>query len=506
MSKMSNIQRPVSIGSRLGMKASGYDAASGTRRVNKTWRSPLGNSDTDDLPSLEKLRTNSRDAFRNQPLVKGGVDTIRYNTIGGGLVLQSQPNHEMIGISEEDASAWAKDVEFKFLRLWADNKNCDAERTKNWGEIQVVALYSTLLSGDTFALLPNIDRGSSFSLAVQLIEADRVSNPNKAMDKTKTAGGITTGTYGEPVTYHINKFHPGGLSMKNEWVSVPAFGKESGRPNVIHLAERTRPGQKRGVPLLAPVMESLKVLSEYTTAELEAALISGLYTVFVKTESGELPDPLPGDDGTQDDDDRTMELAPGLIVGLKEGESIDTANPGRPNQAFDGFVMSIIKQVGAALQVPYELLIKHFSSSYSASRAALLEAWKAFKTRRQWFAKNFCQPVFEEWLYEAVLTGAVIAPGFIENETIRAAYCGAAWNGPQPGQLDPVKETQAAVARVEAGFSTRTKEAAEMTGTDFEQNARIAKRENVLMAESGLKMIDNGLVEDTEEKTEEGVK
>ena len=491
----------MTLNSRLGMKLNAYDAASPTRRVNKTWSSPLGNSDTDDLPSLEKLRTNSRDAFRNQPLVRGAIDTMRYNTLGGGLVLQAQPNHEMIGISEKAASEWAKDVEFKFLRLWAENKNCDAERTKNFGDIQSVAFYSTLLSGDVCALLPYIDRGTTFSLAIQLIEADRLSNPGLGMpDDEKTAGGISVGKYGDPETYHFNKYHPGGNSFLNEWIKIPAFGKESGRVNVIHLAERTRPNQRRGVPILAPVMEALKVMSEYTTAELEAALVSGLYTVFVKTQSGELPDPLPDDDGVVNTDDRSMELAPGLIVGLKDGESIETANPGRPNQAFDGFVMSIIKQIGAALQVPYELLIKHFSSSYSASRAALLEAWKAFKTRRVWFAKNFCQPIYEEWLYEAVLTGAVVAPGFLESELVRVAYCQASWNGPQPGQLDPVKETEAAVARVEAGFSTRTKEAAEMTGTDFEQNARIAKRENELMKEAGLKLIDNSKVEESKDE------
>ncbi len=479
------------------MNTNGYDAASTKRRVNRTWNARLGNSDTDDLPSLDTLRVNSMDAYRNQPLVTGGIDTKRYNTIGGGLVLQSQPNHDVIGISEEEASDWAKDTEFKFLKIWGKNKNCDAERTKIWGETQVVAFYSTLLSGDVFALLPHIDRGSMFSLSVQLIEAARVSNPNSMPDNEKTAGGITVGQYGDPVTYHFNKYHPGGLGFLNEWVDVPAYGRKSGRPNVIHLCERKRPGQRRGIPILAPVLESLKVLSEYTTAELEAALISGLYTVFVKTESGELPEPIPDDVGEvrDDNDDRTMELAPGLIVGLKEGESIETANPGRPNQAFEPFVQAIIKQVGAALQVPYELLIKHFSSSYSASRAALLEAWKAFKTRRAWFADNFCQPIYEEWLYEAVLIGEIQAPGFLESEAIRTAYCQAAWNGPQPGQLDPVKETQAAVARVEAGFSTRTKEAAEMTGTDFEQNAMIAKRENALILESGLKRIDNSKAE-----------
>ncbi len=496
----------VSIGARLAGKASAsaYDASSTKRRVNKTWVSRLGNSDTDDLPSLEDLRVKSRDAYRNQPLVRGAVDTKLYNTIGSGLVMQSQPNHEVIGISEEAASDWAKNTEFYF-RLWASNKNCDAERTKNFGNIQGVAFISTLLSGDISALLPHIDRGSLFSLSVQLIEADRLSNPGISFqDNEKTAGGITVGEYGEPVTYHFNKYHPGGISFKNEWVAVPAYGRESGRPNVIHLAARTRPHQRRGVPVLAPVLESLKVLSEYTTAELEAALISGLFTVFVKTESGELPEPplTTEADGTDDRDDNTMELAPGMMVGLKEGESIDTANPGRPNTAYDAFVMSIIKQIGSALQVPYELLIKHFSSSYSASRAALLEAWKAFKTRRTWFAGDFCQPIYEEWLHEAVLSGVISAPGFLENEAIRAAYCQASWNGPQPGMLNPTAETQAAIMRVEAGFSTRTKEASEMNGTDFETNAMIAKRENALIEDSGLRRIDNSKVEKVEMEEE----
>ncbi len=484
-----------SLNAQLGM--SGYDAANPTRRVVKTWSARLGNSDTDDLPSLDTLRSESRDAYRNQPLVRGAIDTKRYNTIGSGLALQSQPNHDVIGISEEQAALWAKDTEFKFIRLWSENKNCDAERTKYFDSIQDVAFSSTLLSGDICALLPHIDRGSLFSLTVQLIEADRLSNPNNAMDDEKTAGGITVGKYGDPETYHFNKYHPGGLSYLNEWVSVPAYGKESGRPNVIHLAEYLRPGQRRGVPILAPVLESLKVLSEYTTAELEAALVSGLFTTFVKTETGELPDPLPSD-VDDDNDDRTMQLAPGLIVGLKPGEDIETANPGRPNQAFDAFVMSIIKQIGAALQVPYELLIKHFSSSYSASRAALLEAYKAFKTRRIWFAKNFCQPIYEEWLYEAVITGVITAPGFLESETIRRAYGVAAWIGPAPGQLDPGKETSAALARVEAGFSTRTEETMMMNTGDFETNARIAKRENRLIADAGLKMIDNSKAEVSE--------
>lgn len=39
-------------------------------------------------------------------------------------------------------------------------------------------------------------------------------------------------------------------------------------------------------------------------------------------------------------DDSTIELAPGAIVDLNEGEKAHDMNPGRPNTAFDGFVVA----------------------------------------------------------------------------------------------------------------------------------------------------------------------
>jgi len=59
-----------------------------------------------------------------------------------------------------------------------------------------------------------------------------------------------------------------------------------------------------------------------------------------------------------------------------------------------------------------EVLIKHFTASYSAARASLLEAWKFYLNRRHWFAAGFCQPIFEAWFAEAVSLGRIPAPGF----------------------------------------------------------------------------------------------
>ena len=96
---------------------------------------------------------------------------------------------------------------------------------------------------------------------------------------------------------------------------------------------------------------------------------------------------------------------------------------------------------------------------------------------RSWLASDFCQPIFEEWLAEAVAKGRIPAPGFFSDPLIRKAYCGAEWNGPAQGLLNPVQEVEAATKRVEQGFSTREREAVEITGTDFYRNARQLRQE-----------------------------
>jgi lambda family phage portal protein len=218
-----------------------------------------------------------------------------------------------------------------------------------------------------------------------------------------------------------------------------------------------------------------------------AAVVSGMFTVFVKSNSPQTPLGQMFDPAAKvDPDPNAYELGNGAIVGLDDGEEVQIANPGRPNSAFDGFVIAICRQIGAALEIPYELLVKNFTASYSASRASLLEAWKMFRMRREWLIGNFCQPIYEEWLTEAVLKGRVQAPGFFDDPAIRAAWCGADWYGDAQGQLDPLKEANAAKVRVEEGFSTREREAAELTGMKYETIHAVRKREEEMRKADGL--------------------
>jgi lambda family phage portal protein len=276
--------------------------------------------------------------------------------------------------------------------------------------------------------------------------------------------------------------------LNGDWKRVDAFGKTTGRRNVLHLMNRERIGQRRGVPFLAPIIEPLKQLGRYQQAEIDAAVINALWAVFIEKgeNSGDgapMGSVVPEGEQVDAADPASIEISSGTIVDLEYGEKANLVTPGRPNPNFDSFVTAFTRHIGTALEIPYEVLIKHFDRSYSASRAALLELFKSVKMFRSWFASDFCQSVFEEFLAEAVAKGRVTAQGFFSDPAIRKAYSGAQWNGPAQGLLNPVHEVRAAEMRVACGFSTRDREAQEMNGSDFYKNANDLKHEEMLMRE-----------------------
>jgi len=211
-------------------------------------------------------------------------------------------------------------------------------------------------------------------------------------------------------------------------------------------------------------------------AETNAAVIPAMFTVFVQpataTDDRPFGEMLPENMLIDAEDQGSVELGNGAIVGLNPGETVSFADPKHPNAGYDKFTEAMIKQIGAALEIPPEVISKQFSTSYSAARGALNEFWRSCDVQRDDFVDSFCQPIYEEWLAEAVARNRIKAPGFFQDPAIRKAYSGCAWPGPARTSLNPVQEISAATKRVEAGFSTAQEETAQMTGGNYNRNIR----------------------------------
>lgn len=481
---------------------SGYDegGASHDKNSMRGWRASSKSPQEDIDRNLDTLRQRSRSLMMSAPIAVSAIKTNRTNIVGMGLRLRPTIDREVLGMSDEEAKRWEKKTQREF-ELWAKSKQCDATKVNNFYEMQQIVCMSWLTNGDAVGLIEYCDKEKNFmpyELRIHLIESDKVCNPQSTGayvnlwetnpdNGNRIYNGVEIDDKGAVVAYHICNAYPNSaLVAQKKWVRVKAFGERTGMPNVLMIFESERAEQYRGVPYLAPVIEALKQLTRYSEAEIMAAVINGFFTVFITSEKS--PSEMPftgiaGDDEDEYDTDNSYGLGPGMINVLAPGEDIKMADPSHPNSNFDAFTTAYAKYIGAALEIPSELLLKQFGASYSASKAALEEAWKAFKMRRAWLIDDFCKPIYEIWLTEAIAKGRIKAPGFYLDASIREAWCKCAWNGPAQGMLDPLKEIKAAKGRVDLGVSTREIETMEMNGGNFDDNAAQLKHEAVHMGE-----------------------
>jgi lambda family phage portal protein len=464
----------------------GYEGASTIRRALSEWDVAVGSADNVTLFDLPTLRERSRDLVRNNPLAAGAINTNVTSTVGRGLRVQPRIDRDLLGLSEEQADDWERRARHLFLAV---SDQLDITRTQPFWGLQDLACRSPLEAGDLFVVRRyRKNSGDVLGLKLQLVEADRVCNPHHLQDAERLRAGVEFDEWGAPVAYHAADRHPGDLFALgiSRWTRLPAFGS-SGERLVLHLFKRKRVGQSRGVPYLAPAIEAFKQLGRYSEAEIMAAVINAFLTVFITSKTDDEGVPLLA--GINEEEDGTAgaalesneyKLGSGTILGLGENESVQTVATNRPNSNYDPFVMAVLRQAGVALELPFEVLVKHFTASYSASRAALLEAWRYFLVSRHWVATSFCQPTYEWVIAEAVSRGLLEAPGFFDDPLIRRAWSRAAWIGDAMGQLDPKKEADAAVVRINNGLSDLELETAQMVGMDWEdvhaQRAKEARR------------------------------
>lgn len=461
------------------------------------------------------LRQRSRMLYMAAPIATSAIRTNRTNVIGPGLRLKPKVDREVLGMSKEKASEFQKQIEKEFS-LWAEDKAaCDATGVNDFYSLQQLALAGWLINGDSFGIFKYKDPEPMrpYSLRLHIIESDRVSTkpeagaiatPYMLIDGNRLYPSIysTEGTHngnevhdgvevdagGDVIAYHVCSGYPGinRIGEQVTWERIEAYGEETGLPNIIHVMESERAEQYRGVPYLAHVIEPLLQIRRYTESELMASLVESFFTAFIKTNSdtSQMPANETGEKISSDPND--FEMGPGEINVLQPNEDITFGDPKRPASGFDNFVNAMAKQIGAALDIPVDILLKEFNSSYSASRAALMEAWKVFKMRRGWFVSDFCEPVYERWFAEAVARGRIDAPGFFDDPLIRKAYLGSQWIGPSQGQLDPVKEITAEKMAIEMGITTRAKATTRINGSDFEDNVEQLEEENKKMLDAGI--------------------
>jgi lambda family phage portal protein len=480
-----------------------YDAADPWSQELKNWHPWLGSPDTEGNPYRDFIVSRIRDLVRNDGWASGTVTSLLDNMIGAGFRFVSKPDWMALSRHAKGFDMqWAKEyqayVQGEF-RLWADDmgRNCDLGRRLSFREICRLGARTHIIENDAIAMMhlrpERLGRGSAqFATCVQVVDPDRLSNPNMMADQPNLRGGVEIDDDGAPIAYHFRRAHQAQWMEYQKswtWERVP---RETawGRPFVIHYFESERADTHRGCGgLLRPVLSRLKMLSRYDSVELQAAIINAVLAAFIEAPydpesmGSALEAQLTGGDvrnaqlGVYEDlrqgyhESHDLKLNGARIPRLFSGEKFNLTTPARPPAAFEAFEGAMIRNVASATGQSASQVSRDYSkNTYSGERAAMIEAWKSIGRQRFGFSHGFALPIIGCVIEEMHATRKDIplprkAPSFPE---MRTAYCRSRLLGPGRGYIDPVKEAQAAVLRMDAGLTTLEDECSEQ-GLDYEE-------------------------------------
>ena len=452
-----------------------YAGASVQRKELADWQPLVEPPDAELLPELATLVGRSRDLARNHGIAASGFQTITDNVVGPGPRLACMPDWRSLGKDIKWAEEWSRNVEAQW-RIFTESPYFTADRRNSFSTASQLVFRSFLMSGEVLALplwLEAPDR--TYATTVQLVEADRLCNPNHQPDTQTLRGGIAMNKYGEPTAYYLRKVTPESWmlpgmfwTLAGTWERIPAR-TEWGRKRVLHIYDQDRIDQTRGKPLLTACLEQFKMFDHYQRTELQSAIVNALVAGVIETpmDQAQIAELMGGDPNAYlaNKNQWKTKLRGGAMIPLFPGDKLSPFTPSRPATQYSAFVETVLRHISTALNMPYELLIKDFSkTNYSSARAALLEAWRFFLSRRKWLADTWSTPIYHLFLEEAVMKGYIDAPQFYEKFPM---YARCKWIGAGRGWIDPVKEAQAAQIRVEAKLSTLEMECAEQ-GLDWQ--------------------------------------
>ena len=439
-----------------------YDASKQSNHYNI---STFQTDEDDDIADLDILRATSRSKYNNNGFYAAPIKAAVDHVVGSGLRAKSTIIVRKIPNMTEGRKKEVEQMFDDYFNAWASSPFCDVTAKDNFYEIQRLAYKLYKRDGDCFSLLPLKNIAGKETIQIKLIGAEVVE-----CDVDGFSNGIKTNKDRMPLAYAI--------AQKDGTVKkVKSFSK--GKKNVLHIFERDRASSVRGVPFLTPVMRDIDAIDNYMKYELNAAKLSAIFFGSITTSSdtdifGNEVDLLSGDQ-KQTQKNTVKENS---ITQLGPGEELKIHTQGRDNPNYDKFIMTSMKKVASQTRIPLEIILTQFLSSYSASRAAMLQMQKFVKPERNLFISSFIKPIRDQVITWGVLSGDLDIPDFFEN---RSAYLQCMWIGDPMGSVDPQKDVKAKATAIDAHLLTREQATVELGYGDFETNVGVLINEKEMI-------------------------
>jgi len=287
----------------------------------------------------------------------------------------------------------------------------------------------------------DLDHGTDVPFSVEMFEADLV--PMDYADySNRVLQGIERNQWGKPIAIHALKTDARhlGLPLAGDYRRIPW-------DRALHLATLDHIGQIRGVSEFASVITRLEDLKDYEESERVAAKIAAMLSAYVKRGTPDLYNP----DEASAPGTREIAFKPGMIIDdLAIGEEIGMIDSKRPNPNLVTWRQGQLRAFAAGFGVSYSSSSKDYNGTYSAQRQELVEQWIHYAVLCDEFTGEIVQPVWEQFVIAAHLSGVARMPADLMPGTADDALFVAQampW-------IDPMKEANAWSALIENNLAS----------------------------------------------------
>jgi len=434
--------------------ASRWESAETTRLNKHHWSHASGNTINADLrDKLSELWKRVAYEVANNPIIAGMVATHQTDMVG-----KHGPTLDVITSDDDRADAYASALEDVWRDWWASP---DINGQLSGPDLLAQWVYMLWHTGEFLGQIVT-DRSrfnrDPVKARIYSLHPRKLSTPPGAFSaSTRIDLGVETNRTGGPAYYWIDDSADTAFSLNREnW-------RRMASRNVIHQFLVNEPGQLRGIPFIASVLNTCADLREHDYQVLQAAKNAAKMGIILTA--------------TKDDVDtivvnESVELEGGLMTTAPPGWGAALMDPKQPSTNYVDFRRERMADMGRPANMPVNV-VRLDSSKHNFSSARFdAQLYARSNVRLQgWLERN----TLNRLLVEVVEREAVLA-GELNGERPKRVEFNWTWPPPLYRAGDPMKEARAAEIRLRAGISTLSDELAE-AGRHFETHLKQLRRE-----------------------------